>query len=89
MDQMIKKMRADFELVGKARCESGEWSTDDFAEFGRAIKAAIDGRNVDAMALWARWLADLSAGVVFFNMVVRSAEAGMRAKAAEQRAAGK
>lgn len=89
MDQMIKKMRADFELVGKARCEAGEWTAEDFAEFGRAIKTAIDSRNIDSMALWARWLADLSAGVVFFNMVIRGAEAGMRAKTAEMRAAGK
>ena len=89
MELIIKKMRADFEVVANANRESGEWSADDVREFNAAIKAAIDGKDTMAIALWARWLAELATGVVFFNMVVRTAEAGMRAKAAQAKAGGK
>lgn len=80
MQLMLNKMRADFELVAKARRESGEWSEEDVKEFNAAIKQAKDANDHTNLALWARWLADLAAGVVFFNLVVRAAEAGMRAK---------
>lgn len=86
MELMLNKMRADFEMVAKARRESGEWSEADVKEFNGAIKQVLDSGDTAALALWARWLADLSAGVVFYNLVVKGAEAGMRAKAAEQKA---
>lgn len=89
MELMLNKMRADFELVAKARRESGEWSEADVKEFNVAIKQCRDNKDTTNLALWARWLADLSAGIVFFNLVVRGAEAGMRAKAAEQKAVAK
>lgn len=86
MELMLKKMRADFDVVARARKESGEWSDADIAEFSAAIKGRVDAKDHTGLALWARWLADLAAGVVFFNLVVRGAEAGMRAKAAEAKA---
>lgn len=81
MELMLKKMRADFEMVANARKEAGEWTAADVAEFGKAIKTAVDSGDANQIALWARWLADLSTGVVFFSMVVRAAESAMRAKA--------
>lgn len=86
MELMLNKMRADFAVVAEARKAAGEWSADDIKEFNGAIKAAIDSKDATAIALWSRWLSDLATGVVFFNMIVRAAEAGMRAKAAEERA---
>lgn len=86
MELMLKKMRADFDMVALARKESGEWSDADIAEFSAAIKRCVEDKNHTALALWARWLADLAAGVVFFSLVVRGSEVGMRAAAAQARA---
>lgn len=86
MEQMIGKMRADFGVVAEARKAAGEWSDSDVRDFGAAIKAAIDAGDSTVLALWARWLADLSAGVVFFSLVVRGSEAAMRARVAADRA---
>lgn len=86
MELMLNKMRADFAVVAEARKAAGEWSAEDIKEFTAAIKAAIDGKDMTAIALWSRWLSDLATGVVFFNMIIRATEAGMRVKAAEERA---
>lgn len=89
MELIVKKMRADFEVVANARREAGEWSAEDVKEFNAAIRSAIEGKDIMAIALWARWLAELATGVVFFNMVIRTAEAGMRAKVAQTKAGAK
>lgn len=83
MELMLKKMRADFDVVARARKESGEWSDADIAEFSAVIKLCVQNKDHTGLSLWARWLADLAAGVVFFSLVVRGTEAGMRAMASE------
>lgn len=86
MELMLKKMRADFDVVARARKESGEWSDADIAEFNAVIERCVKTKDNVGLALWARWLADLASSVVFFNLVVRGAEAGIRAMAAEAKA---
>lgn len=61
MDDVIAKMRVDFDLVAKARCESGHWSREDAAMASQAIKAAISADDRELILCWARWLAFLSA----------------------------
>lgn len=86
MDLMLKKLRADFDLVARARLEAGEWSEDDIKEFSACIKACVDGKDHVNLASWARWLADLAHSVIFFNMVVKGSEVAMRNAAAAERA---
>jgi len=83
VELMLKKLRADFDMVAKARKESGEWTDADIQEFNGVIKRCIQTNDMTSLALWARWLADLSTGVVYFSLVVRVAESAMRAKVAE------
>lgn len=61
MEDVIAKMRTDFDMVAHVRCEAGHWSRDDVADASRAIKAAIASNALDLILCWARWLADLSA----------------------------
>lgn len=61
MEDVIAKMRTDFDLVARVRCEAGHWSRQDTADASRAIKAAIDAKDRALMLCWASWLADLSA----------------------------
>lgn len=89
MEMIVDKMRSDFELVAQARKEAGEWTEADIREFNAAIKDCIKRNDTTALALWARWLADLSASVVFFNLVVKGTETAMRAAAAKSREGAK
>ena len=41
MSDLLNKLRSDFELVSRHCVESGEWTKDDAAEFGQAIKATL------------------------------------------------
>lgn len=86
-DLILKKMRADFDMVARARKTDGEWSDDDIKEFSAAIRTATESNDATAVALWARWLSDLATGVVYFTMVVRAAETAMRAKSDAVKAA--
>ena len=61
MENVIAKMRTDFDMVARVRCEGGSWRREDAAEASHAIKSAIASNNRELMLCWARWLADLSA----------------------------
>lgn len=78
IDAVIAKMRADFSLVAEARLASGEWSDQDKAEIGAAIKSAIMNKDLVMLACWSRWLADLSAWITAWNLVCRGSEVSMR-----------
>ena len=78
MNAVIAKMRADWTVVSEARRASGEWSAQDEAEIGEAIKAAVASKDAASLACWSRWLADLSAWVTAWNLVCRGSEQRMR-----------
>ena len=61
MERIIDKMRADWPVVEEDRIECGDWTAEDAAEVGAAIKAAIAAGDATTITLWARWLADLAA----------------------------
>ncbi|MFV5212803.1 hypothetical protein ACLIIZ_03630 [Azonexus caeni] len=64
MDRIIQKMRHDWPLVAEDRRACGDWSETDEAEIGQTIKAVVEAGDADQIAMWARWLADLSAVVL-------------------------
>lgn len=51
MKATIEKMRADFVLVGEDRIQSGQWTEQDYAEVGAAIKDAISTYQAAKKAL--------------------------------------
>ena len=59
---------------------------DDAAEFGAAIKAAIDRKDDAILVLWARDMALRANAVLYHTMIVRGVEAAMRARAAAESA---
>lgn len=87
MKAIIEKMRADFVLVGEDRIKSGQWSEQDYADVGAAIKAAIASDEPTQVMTWARWLADLSAWVTAYRMVCAPVDQIIQLRLAEQRAA--
>lgn len=98
MKAIIEKMRADFVLVGEDRIQSGQWTEQDYAEVGAAIKAAIEAYNADedpakpsqsSVISWARWLADLSAWVTAYKMICAPVNRLIELRLAERRAATK
>lgn len=86
MSDLLNKLRADFELVARHCTESGEWTKEDQAEFGAAIKAAVERKDDAILILWARDMAIRAAHVLYQTMVIRGVEATMRARAAEEHA---
>ncbi len=78
MQSLITKMRADWTVVAEFRTASKEWTAEDEADIGQAIKAAIDAKDRALIACWSRWLADLSAWVAAWNLICRGSEAAMR-----------
>lgn len=84
MEQQIAKMRADWARVAEHRVKSGEWTEADEKEIGLAIKAAVAAKDPDMLACWAAWLADLSASISAWDLIVRGTMARMRAAAAKQ-----
>lgn len=91
MEQQIAKMRADYARVAEHRLANGDWTEADEKDIGLAIKAAIAAKDPDMIASWALWLADLSASIAAWDLIVRGTMARMRAAAERQReaAAGK
>lgn len=87
MKQVVAKMRADFVRVAEHRKAREEWSVEDEQEIGAAIKAAIDKADPDMIHSWALWLADLSASIAAWELIVRGSVARMRAQAREEREA--
>lgn len=85
MKALIDKMRADFTVVAADRKAEGEWSDDDIADIGAAIKAAIAANNTETIVLWARWLADLAAPTVALKAIIASVGSSMRKAAADRK----
>lgn len=85
MSDMLNKLRSDFELVSRHCVESGEWTKEDAAEFGAAIKASVDRKDDAVLILWARDMSVRANAVLYHTMVVKGVEATMRARAAEER----
>lgn len=54
-NDLIAMLRADFATVAGFRAATGEWSKEEEAEFGLAIKAVIDAKDWEMLALWAAW----------------------------------
>lgn len=69
MKALLDKMRADYRIVAEDRKAAGEWSEQDIADIGAAIKSATEGGDRDTIVCWARWMADLSASTVAFKSV--------------------
>jgi hypothetical protein len=87
MKAIIDKMRADFVLVGEDRIQSGQWTEQDYAEVGGAIKAAIATNEPTQIMTWARWLADLAAWVTAYRLVCAPINRCIELRIEEQRAA--
>ena len=86
MKALLDKMRVDFRVVADDRKASGDWSDQDIADIGAAIKAATEGGDRDTVVCWARWLADRAAATVAFKAIVAVTGARMRTAAADQKA---
>ncbi len=78
MQAVITKMRADFTVVAEHRREAKEWTAEDEADIAAAIRRSIEEQDLNALASWSRWLADLSAWVTAWNLICRGSEARMR-----------
>lgn len=85
MQKVIEKMRADFALVAEERRGRGDWDEALEREIGAAIKAAIEADDVEMIACWAAWLADLAMQISAFALVVRKSESRMREQARIER----
>ena len=86
MKTMIEKMRADWVVVAEERRACGEWTEEDEAEIGEAVKRAIASGKVDLISCWARWLGDLSATTVALKSIVLNINTRMRDQARKSRA---
>lgn len=85
MKALIDKMRADFKVVAEDRKAEGDWSDEEIADIGDAIKEAISAKNTETIVLWARWLADLSASTVALKAIIASVGSSMRKAAADRK----
>lgn len=83
MTNRIAQMRADFPLAAKAR----DWSEQDQADIGIAIKAAIASNDAEALTYWSRELAEAAAWWRAWCERVRLAEARIKEAAAAERKA--
>lgn len=86
MSEILKKLRADFELVAKHSLDRKEWTQDDFNEFGAAIKAAADRNDRAVLILWARDMAIRANHILYSELVIHKVEAEMRARIAAEQA---
>ena len=86
MKTVIAKMRTDFDMVAKQKLQDGSWDQQTVSEAGQMIKQLIEAEDHTGMMLWARWLADISAAIVFHDLVVKHAEAAIRLEIAGKRA---
>ncbi len=84
MKTIIAKMRADWVVVAEDRRALGDWSETDEAEIGAAVRDAINKGDQDLIALWARWLADLSA--ITLGLAVAKVTNKMREQVKKQKA---
>ncbi|MBK8161495.1 MAG: hypothetical protein IPK59_23030 [Rhodospirillaceae bacterium] len=72
---MIEQMRLDFPAAAKAE----GWSVEEQADIGLAIKAAIAAGDAEALAYWAKRIADGAAQWRAWCERVREAEANIKA----------
>ncbi len=72
-------MRLDFPAAAKAE----EWSAEDQAAIGEAIKAAIAAKDAEALAYWAGRITDAAARWRAWCERVRAAEAAIKARRSE------
>lgn len=87
IDDLLPKLRADFDLVATHCLESGEWTPEDKAEFNAAIKAVLNRRDETLLILWARDMSLRANAIIYHNLVVRGVEASIRARAAAEKVA--
>lgn len=85
MEAMIKKMRADWFVVAEDRRACGEWSEEDEANIGEAVKAAIASGKSDSITCWARWLGDLAATTIALKAISLGIDHRMREQARKHR----
>lgn len=83
----LSTMRADYVLVRRWWKEAEGWAEAELAEADRGVKAAVDSKDTERIALWANWLAGLAEDIRRFTSMVRAAEDRMRAAAAAERKA--
>lgn len=86
MEKIIEKLRADWPIVAEARRASGEWSKEDEDEIGKAIKAAVESKDLSTLTLWSHWMSELATGVTYFRLIVRAAESAIRLQVAANKA---
>lgn len=84
---MIDKLRSDFELVAGSCLASGEWTKADMADFGAAIKEAVERNDESVLILWARDMAIRANAVLYHQLVIKGVEASMRARVEQARGA--
>lgn len=78
---MIEQMRLDFPLAAKQE----DWSAEEQADIGAAIRAAIETNDSEALAYWSQQLAASAAAWRAWCARVREAEARMRDAAQKAR----
>jgi hypothetical protein len=57
MSYELDALRADFRTAAAWCLDCGEWSDEDVAEIGQAIKAAIDAQDLGEVAFWCEFMA--------------------------------
>lgn len=85
MNDLLPKLREDFELVAAHCLETGEWTKEDKSEFNAAIKAAVTRKDEACLILWARDMGLRANAVLYHTLVILGVEATMRARAAAER----
>lgn len=73
---MIEQMRLDFPLAAKAE----EWTAEDQAVIGEAVKAAIAAGDDEALAYWAGRIAEAAGRWRAWCERVRAVEAAIKAQ---------
>lgn len=53
----LDTLRMDFRTAAAWCMDCGEWSEEDVAEIGQAIKAAIDANDLGEVAFWCEFMA--------------------------------
>lgn len=88
MDQRavdLDTMREDYRLVRRWWRERDGWSEADLVEADVAVKAAVDGGDLELITCWANWLAGLAKEIRDMAARVRAMEARMKEEARQAR----
>lgn len=81
----LDSMRADYRLVRKWWRERDDWSEADLLDADAAVKAAVDGGDVELITCWANWLAGLAKEIRDMAARVKAMEARMKEEARQSR----